>query len=121
MSLLHVFGCLCYAHNKPRQKEKFGSRSRKFVFLGYPFGKKGWKVYDLETKEVFVSRDVRFLEDVFPFAGASDEVLGDNGPPGQADLDFGFFSVPETPPPCHLLHPCPPLLSLRQTGGVPRS
>ncbi|XP_078171460.1 uncharacterized protein LOC144565545 [Carex rostrata] len=28
---------------------KFESRSRKGVFVGYPFGKKGWRVYDLET------------------------------------------------------------------------
>ncbi|RVW97533.1 Retrovirus-related Pol polyprotein from transposon RE2 [Vitis vinifera] len=35
--------------------------------LGYPFGKKGWKLFDLDTKELFVSRDVKFFEDVFPF------------------------------------------------------
>jgi len=36
------------------------------MFIGYPFGKKGWKVYDIETGEVFVSRDVIFHEAVFP-------------------------------------------------------
>ncbi|RVW12195.1 Retrovirus-related Pol polyprotein from transposon RE2 [Vitis vinifera] len=36
-------------------------------FWGYPFGKKGWKLFDLDTKELFVSRDVKFFEDVFPF------------------------------------------------------
>jgi len=38
------------------------------VFLGYPFGKKGWRVYDLETCETFVSKDVIFCEDQLPFA-----------------------------------------------------
>ena len=37
-------------------------------FIGYPFRKKGWKVYDLETGDIFVSRDVIFHKDVLPFA-----------------------------------------------------
>ena len=28
--------------------------------VGYPRGKKGWKLYDLETGDYFVSRDVHF-------------------------------------------------------------
>ena len=35
--------------------------------MGYPFGKKEWKVYDLETGDLFVSRDVVFYEDKFPY------------------------------------------------------
>ncbi|XP_019086715.1 PREDICTED: uncharacterized protein LOC109127039 [Camelina sativa] len=64
---LKVIGCLCYAHKVARDKDKFGTRSRKCVFVGYPFGKKGWKVYDLEANEFFVSRDVAFYEEKFPF------------------------------------------------------
>lgn len=64
--LLCVFGCLAYAHRRARDKDKFGERSRKCLFVGYPFGKKAWKLYDLETNEFFVSRDVTFLEDQFP-------------------------------------------------------
>lgn len=41
LELLQVVGCLCYAHNKPIKKDKFGPRSCKCVFLGYPFGTKG--------------------------------------------------------------------------------
>ena len=37
------------------------------MFLGYPFGTKGYKVYDLATKTCFVSRDVVFKESIFPF------------------------------------------------------
>lgn len=58
---IRVFGCLCYVHNKPWVKDKFGPRSRKCIFVGYPHGKKGWCVYDLETQEFFVSCDVIFL------------------------------------------------------------
>ena len=36
--------------------------------MGYPFGKKGWKVYDLEIGNIFVSGDVIFHEEIYPFA-----------------------------------------------------
>jgi len=55
---LRVLGSLCYAHNQKRLGEKFTSRSRKCIFVGYPYGKKGWSLYDLETQQFFVSRDV---------------------------------------------------------------
>lgn len=64
---LHVFGCLCYAHNQNHHGDKFASRSRRCVFLGYPYGKKGWRLYDLEKEECFTSRDVLFQETFFPF------------------------------------------------------
>nr|GMC80250.1 Retrovirus-related Pol polyprotein from transposon TNT 1-94 [Ipomoea batatas] len=64
---IRVFGCLCFAHNQKAKGDKFASKSRKCIFVGYPFGKKGWKLFDLESKEFFVSRDVKFFEDDFPF------------------------------------------------------
>jgi hypothetical protein len=69
--MLRSFGCLCYAHIRPRNKDKFTSRSRKCVFIGYPHGKKAWRVYDLETGKIFASRDVRFHEDIYPYATAT--------------------------------------------------
>jgi len=38
------------------------------MFLGYPHGQKGWKLYDLATKKIFLSRDVHFYDTIFPFA-----------------------------------------------------
>jgi len=62
------FGCLCYVYKYQRQKDKFTSRSWRCIFVGYPFGNKGWKVYDLDSGELFVSRDVVFFEDILPYA-----------------------------------------------------
>lgn len=62
---LKVFGCLCYV--KTRSHDKFEARANKCMFIGYPQGQKGWNVYNLETKEFSVSRDVIFYENFFPF------------------------------------------------------
>ena len=34
--------------------------------VGYPFGTKGWRLFDIDRNEFFVSRDVTFIEDTFP-------------------------------------------------------
>lgn len=46
---LRVFGSLCFVYYKSRNNDKFGSRSRRCVFIGSPFTRKGWTVFDLET------------------------------------------------------------------------
>lgn len=50
-----------------RDKDKFIQRSRLCIFIGYCFGKKGGKVYDIERNEFLVFRDIVFQEHVFPF------------------------------------------------------
>lgn len=62
---LKGLGCLCYAHYKTR--DKFDERGKRCIFIGYPHSKKGWKVYDLKERWVFVSRDIIFYENVFPY------------------------------------------------------
>jgi len=39
--------------------------------MGYPYGKKAWRLHDLESHEFFESRDVIFHEEVFPFHKSS--------------------------------------------------
>ncbi|KAG7554602.1 Retrotransposon Copia-like N-terminal [Arabidopsis suecica] len=65
---LRTFGCLCYGSTSPKQRTKFQERSKACVFLGYPAGYKGYRLMDLESNKVFISRNVIFHEDVFPLA-----------------------------------------------------
>ena len=42
--------------------------------MGYPFGVKGYKVLDLSNNKVFLSRDVVFHENSFPFGSVSPHI-----------------------------------------------
>lgn len=64
---LRTIGCLCFANPTPHIKDKFGPKEHRCVFIGYPFGQKGYKLYDLETHHTFISRNVVFHEKNFPF------------------------------------------------------
>lgn len=64
---LKIFGCLCFATNTQPHKDKFAERALECVFIGYIKGEKAYKVYDLNTHKIHVSRDVQFYENVYPF------------------------------------------------------
>ncbi|XP_019181692.1 PREDICTED: uncharacterized protein LOC109176758 [Ipomoea nil] len=63
---LKVFGCLAFA-TTVGPKSKLDARARKCIFLGYGNNTKGYKMYDISSKELFMSRDVVMYEQVFPF------------------------------------------------------
>lgn len=57
---------MAFASTLAANRDKLYTRARRCVFLGYPSDVKGYKLYDLQTQEVFISRDVRFHESTFP-------------------------------------------------------
>lgn len=52
-------------HIQSPSHDKFQSRSHKCIFVGYPFSKDGWRVFDLESNKFFNSRDVYFMKIFF--------------------------------------------------------
>ena len=86
--MLRVFGSLYYVHRRDRVKDKLGERSRRCVFVGYPFGKKAWRVYDVEKKEFVVSRDISFSEEEFPFREKQNKVVEQVQYTGTPDDDW---------------------------------
>lgn len=64
---LRYFGCLCYAINIIPHKDKFDHRAIKCVFLGFNVGQKAYKLYDIQSKKIIVSREVTFYENIFPY------------------------------------------------------
>jgi hypothetical protein len=66
-SFLRIFGCSCWPHLRPYNSRKLEFRSKECVFLGYSNIHKGFKCLDLSTGHIYISRDVIFDENVFPF------------------------------------------------------
>lgn len=62
MHFFRVFGCIGYVHVPQQQRKKLDDRSIKCVHLGVSEESKAYKMYDPVTKKVWISRDVKFVE-----------------------------------------------------------
>ncbi|KAL0300270.1 UNVERIFIED_CONTAM: Retrovirus-related Pol polyprotein from transposon RE1 [Sesamum angustifolium] len=60
---LRVFGSICYVHIPTEKRHKLEEKTEKGIFLGYNTQSKGYRIYNLKTKKLIISRDVEFDED----------------------------------------------------------
>ena len=70
---IKTFGCLTYASTPTVNRNKFDPRARPCVFMGYPLRIKGYKLYDMTNMKFFISRDVLFFEERFPFQSIKED------------------------------------------------
>jgi hypothetical protein len=65
---LKTFGCACWPNLRPYNSHKLQPRSLQCVFLGYSLLHRGYKCLHIPTGRLYISRDVIFLENLFPFS-----------------------------------------------------
>ncbi|KAG6477788.1 hypothetical protein ZIOFF_061219 [Zingiber officinale] len=68
ISKLRVFRCLYFPWLHPYSHDKLDPKSTSCVFLGDSLTQSAFLCYDVALKRVFVSRHVKFVEHIFPFA-----------------------------------------------------
>jgi histone deacetylase 1/2 len=71
--ILRVFGSACWPNLRAYNSKKLSFRSKQCVFIGYSPNHKGYKCLDRETGRVYISRDVVFDENQFPFKTIPDQ------------------------------------------------
>ena len=60
---LKVFGSMCYTHVPDQKRHRLEDKAERGIFVGYSSQSKGFKVYNIETKKVIISRDIKVDED----------------------------------------------------------
>ena len=65
VSNLRVFGCISYSHIPKELRRKLDPKSEKCVFVGYPDGTKGYKLFNLKSRKFMRSLSIQFCEDEF--------------------------------------------------------
>ncbi|KAJ0471180.1 putative RNA-directed DNA polymerase [Helianthus annuus] len=90
---LRVFGCLCFS-TVLNDLDKFAFNSEKCILIGYSNVKKGYKLWSLDNKREFYSRDVKFYETVFPYK--SQQLTNQDKYVSESVNQLNFFDSVET-------------------------
>jgi predicted aspartyl protease len=62
LNFLKVFGCLCFTYVPQVKRDKLDKKAVQGIFIGYSTISKAYKVYQPETGNIVISRDVHFVE-----------------------------------------------------------
>lgn len=60
---MRVFGCVAYANVPNELRKKLDRKGEKCIFVGYNDESKEYKLYNLLTKKVIISKDMHFIEE----------------------------------------------------------
>ncbi|XP_019250920.1 PREDICTED: uncharacterized protein LOC109229825 [Nicotiana attenuata] len=121
---MRIFGCLGYV-STVRRPDKFAPRAYPAVFLGYSATQKGYKMFVLHTKEFHISRDVVFMEDIFPFQHLNSStsslfpVLDTSAIPSSSPADIQFQPVSSFPSSPISPHSAGPSIPLSPVAALP--
>ena len=64
VSHLNIFGCLVYIHIPKEKRPKLDPSGKKGLFVGYSEQSKAYRIYILRYRQIELSRDVTFDEDI---------------------------------------------------------
>ncbi|UYV75209.1 hypothetical protein LAZ67_12002923 [Cordylochernes scorpioides] len=109
---LKIFGALAYAHIPKQKRKKFDRRAKRCILVGYSTQSKGYRLWDNDSKQVFINKHARFDENKVGLNQLKDDVtegseaknsfvwLPEQGkvlPPRDPDLQPGYDSQLEVP------------------------
>ena len=99
---LKFFGCVCYAQVSIEKRTKLEEASERCIFIGYSSVSKGYRLYNLKTKKMIISRDV-FHEKAF-WNWQNDKVKEQTVPivilkqsPASSENEQQILSTPSSP------------------------
>lgn len=73
-SFLQIFGCACWPNLRPYNTHKLQFKSQECVFIGYRNLHKWYKYLNKTTGRIYISSDVIFDEQIFPFSRDSSKL-----------------------------------------------
>lgn len=62
LSNLRVFGCKALVHVPKEKRKKLDNKSTECIFMGYSYESKAYRLFDVKSNKIVLSRDVVFFE-----------------------------------------------------------